>query len=266
MTGAGAARSAPTSRKRGRGAPRGVAAVALAAALVLAPHGADAKCAMAVLQHVVITHPGDEIPAGGGVLVGWQESRDHDAGVRGGDPAMNKGWKFRIRKRNLAAKATQLAPGLVVYTPLKLPKSRQTGVQLIGAKGAKLGTYTFGARKKVPLMTDAPSVTKLTVTHTKDFRSAKTDGVVELDAPPPEGAYGLVLYESTASGATAIAWNPIIDSTATTITVYDGPGRCGAEPDAMRAPAGGAVVELAWVDRFGRLSPRSKQVTVDEIK
>jgi hypothetical protein len=241
-------------------------AAALAAALVLAPHAADAKCAMAVLQHVVITHARDEIPAGGGVLVGWQESRDYDAGVRNGDPAMNKAWKFRIRKRNLAAKATQLAPGLVVYAPLKLPKGRQTGVQLIGAKGVKLGTYIFGARKKVPLLTDAPSVKKLTVTHTQDFRSTKTDGVVELDAPPPKGAYGLILYESSSSGATAIAWNQIIDSTATTITVYDGPGRCGAEPDTMRAPAGGAVVELAWVDRFGRLSPRSQQVTVDEVK
>ncbi len=241
-------------------------AVALAAALLLAPHGADAKCAMAVLEHVVITHGADEIPGGGGVLVGWQQSRDYDAGARSGDPAMNKAWKFRLRKRNLAAKATQLAPGLVVYTPLKLPKKRQTGVQLIGAKGVKLGTFTFGARTKVPLLTDAPSPKKLTDTHTQSFRSIETDGVVELDAPPPKGAYGLILYEVTASGATAIAWNQVIDSAATTITVYDGPGRCGTEPDSMRAPAGGAVVELAWVDKFGRLSPRSKQVTVDEVK
>jgi hypothetical protein len=241
-------------------------AVALAAALVLAPHAADAKCAMAVLQHVIVTHAADEIPAGGGVLVGWQQSRDYDAGSRGGDPAMHTDWKFRIRKRNLAAKATQLAPGLVVYRPLKLPKARQTGVQLIGTKGARLGTYTFGARKKTPAITDAPSPKSLKVTHSRSFRSMKTDGVVELDAPPPKAAYGLILYEVTASGATAIAWNQVIDSAATTITIYDGPGRCGAEPDSARAPAGGAVVELAWVDRFGRVGPRSPQVTVDEVK
>lgn len=243
--------------------------VALAAALVLAPLEVDAKCAMAVMQHVVVTHAADEIPAGGGVLIGWEQSREYEAGARSGDPAMNKGWKFRVRKRNLAAKATQLAPGLVVYTPLRLAKGRQAGVQLIGAKGVKIGTFTFGSKtskKATRAITDAPSPRSLKVIHSRDGRSMKTDGVVELDTAPPKGAYGLILYEVTASGATAIAWNLVIDSAATTITVYDGPGRCGAEPDTARAPAGGAVVELAWVDRFGRVSPRSKQVTVDEVK
>jgi hypothetical protein len=242
-----------------------VLATLLGSALVLAPLQADAKCAMALLDHVVVAHAGDVIPAGGGVLVGWQESRDYDAGLSGsGDPAMNPGWKFRVRKRNLAARATQLAPGLVVYTPVRLPKGRQIGVQLIGAKGVRIGTFKFG--KKTPGITEAPSPKTLTVTHRQNFRSTKTDGVVELDAPPPKGAYGLVMYEVTASGAPAIAWGPVMDSAATTITVYDGPGRCGTEPDGMRAPAGGAVVELAWVDRFGRLSPRSAQVTVDEVR
>ena len=46
------------------------------------------------------------------------------------------------------------------------------------------------------------------------------------------------------------------------IVVYDSPGRCGTEPDGLAAPAPGDAVALAWVDAFGRLSPRSAAIVV----
>jgi hypothetical protein len=236
--------------------------VALASLVLLAPSTGRAKCAMPLLAHQIVTHAADEIPAGGGVLVGWTTSTDWDSGDRDStDPAARAGWRLRLKKTRVATTMEQLAPGLARYAPAKLPKPAKKGkpqrYDLLGDKGKKLGSFTFG-RKKLPELGPAPGVASVDVTRTSRGRGTQVRATVTLDAAPPADAHALVVRTA---GGDAFAWGPIVDRAASTITVFDDDGRCEVHPPGMRAPGDGEQVEAFWVDRFGRKSPASAAVT-----
>lgn len=223
-------------------------AALLVAAIALAlPVDAHAKCAMPRLEPEVLTHAADAIPLGGGVLVGWRTSTDWDKPMFDGDPAVNKAWRFALRRRAIATTVKPLAPGLAVYTPRKRIGGKLTL--------AKVGTFTF-SRRKGTFDAAAPAVKAVRTTSADRGRWRSVETVVELDAAPPGGALGLVVY---GAGQGPITWG-VADASSTTITVFDDDGRCEVHPPEMRAPVAGEKVEVAWVDRFGRLSPRSPAV------
>lgn len=227
-----------------------VVGLGVAVALAAVPVDAHAKCAMPRLEPQVLTHAADAIPPGGGVLVGWTTSRDWDKPRAEGDPAVNKTWRFTLRRRLIATTVKPLAPGLAVYAPRKR----------IGAKLtlASAGSFTF-TKRKATFDAAAPVVKAVRTTIEDKGRWRSTSTVVELDAAPPSDAVGLIVY---GAGQGPITW-AVADASSTTITVFEDSGRCDVHPPAMRAPAVGEKVEAAWVDRFGRLTVRSSAVATE---
>ncbi len=232
--------------------PRALIA-ALACLLLFVPATGRAKCAMQQLEHQVVTHAGDEIPAGGGVLVGWTTSTDWQKEHPAGDPAAQASWRLRVGKRRVATTLEVIAPGLARYRPTKLQRGKAQRHDLLGAGGTKLGTFRFGNKRRAALG-PAPGLVSVAVTHSRNGRSTSVLAVASLDAAPPADAYALVLRTV---GGEAFAWGIVADRTASAITVFDDNGRCDAHPPGMRAPSSGEQVEALWVDRFGRTSPAS---------
>lgn len=226
-------------------------------ALLLVPSTGRAKCAMPRLTHQVITHPGDAIPAGGGILVGWTTDSDWDKPRTTDDPAAKGTWRLRRGKAAVKTRLEALAPGLAVYRPEKVRRGKQVYV-LVGDAGATLGKFTFsGGASAVPAV--APGVTAVTTTtQPARIRGRHVTTTVTLDAAPPADAHALVVR---VAGGAAIAWGPVVDRAATTITVFDDDGRCEVHPPGMRAVRDGEAIEAVWVDRFGRTSAASAAVT-----
>jgi len=101
----------------------------------------------------------------------------------------------------------------------------------------------------------------VTWAQTQNARWSPTTSVdAELDAAPPDDVYAVIVYDATSG--TALSWRDIHGLGLTTVTLYASPGRCNTLPPNMQAPTQGESVQLAWVDRFGRLSPKSSAVTV----
>lgn len=220
-----------------------VGAVVIAA--LLAPAPARAKCAMPILEAQVLTHAGDPIPTDGGVLVGWTTSTDWEKPRRADDPALG-GWKLAWRKRAVPTRVTSLAPGLAVYAP----KKQTRGKLALGS----FGTFRFGEAGSSHGLA-APVVKEVRTTDTPRgrWRSVVTD--VTLDAAPPAAAHALIVYV----GDAAVTWAPLAGAT-TTVRAFDDDGRCEVHPPGMRAVRAGEDVSVAFVDRFGRVGPRSAVV------
>jgi hypothetical protein len=224
-------------------------ALALIASLLSPAGPAAAKCAPQVLTHQVVSHAADVIPAGGGVLVGWDSVSYKDAPELDGDPAARAGWRFKSGKKRVATTMVKLAPGLALYRPTKLPRSKVARrYLLIGDKGARLGTFKFGGKRGKALA--APEVASVTTHESDRGRGRAVTTTVTLSSAPPADAYGLVVR---APGGEAFAWGPVVEASLE-IRVFHDDGRCGRTPPDMRAAADGEALELLWVDRFGRLS------------
>ena len=228
------------------------AAAVLATALFAGDAGA--KCAMQVLDDEVITHKADEIPASGGVLVGW--TSNHASEDVDGDPVVHPGWRFTERKKKVRTTMTLLAPGLAVYAP-KLPRNKAHTVRLVGDGGKTIGTYKFAKQVRKSFGT-APLVKAVRHAEDKSMRWDEISDTADLDAAPPAGAYGLIMYK----GDVALSWRAIEDPAATSMIAYQSEGHCGVLPPGMQGTTPGDVVTFAWVDRFGQLSPRSTEVKV----
>jgi hypothetical protein len=235
------------------------AITAAVVAVGLLASDAGAKCALQVLDSEIITHAGDEIPANGGVLVGWTTSHDRGGRIDGTDPVIHPAWKFREKKKLMRAVMTQLAPGLAAYAP-KVTRNKKHTVVLKGDSGKTLGTYKIAKQNRKWVAHPAPGIKTVTRTVTEGFRGGDEISInVTLDAAPPADAYALIAYDAS---DVALTWRPILDPAATAIVVYDSPGHCGTEPPGMRPPGAGDSITFAWVDKFGRLSARSAAATV----
>lgn len=245
--------------------PRSLVSVIVAAVALGHASPAYPKCARVLLAPQVITHGADTIPAHGGVLVGFAKTTDDAAeAFVGRDPAMNADWTLTVGRRKVRPRVEQLAPGLAVYRPGALRGARPTTITLRDGKGGRLAAFSATSRTGgVDL--PAPVVIQLTSTSSAQSKGrwsgVRTTATAVVDRVP-DGAAALIVYRETAGAATALTWARVGAGASPTIEVYATPGRCGTEPDGLTPPQPGDSVVLAWVDQFGRLSPRSTVVVV----
>jgi len=230
----------------------------VAAATMLAGEpGAGAKCARITLEAQVLTHGGDVIPGGGGVLVGYSLSTDYDATPKGGDPAYRDDWRFLVKKRKVKPKIEQLAPGLAVLRPGAIKGSKTISVALRDAKGGRVGTFKARSRKAA-FTAAAPGVKDLTLTVSSGMRwGDEITATATLDAAPPADAVALIMYLGDKDDSPAISWVNVKGSTATSVVLFQSRSHCGGNPEGMSAPRAADLVSFVWVDQFGRKSARS---------
>lgn len=237
-------------------------------ALALTAGDADAKCARVLLEPRVLTHAADKIPANGGILVGYDSTTDGGADrFAGHDPAVNDDWLLVSGARKLRPKIEVLAPGLAVYQvrPFTRLRAGKLALRDGGAGRALLGTWRIGKAQPSALAAPQPrSIASVTTTGNNLGRGRMdtTITTLELSAAPPPGAVAVIAYRGSGAAATPIAWARVTAGAADAIQLYRSPGRCGTEPDGLIAPAAGESIALAWVDAFGRRSPRSAAIVV----
>ena len=184
---------------------------------------------------------------GGGVVIGWSA-----AGERGLQNLSK--WRLRSRNSKLKSRQTALAPGLAVVTLGGKPR----GVTLVDERGAKIATVAVEPTVPAPLA--APTATALFERTYYSPRQSPRPALLA-DLAVPADAMIVLLYDASAPATDpAISWTLV--SPGVQATLYAAPGRCEEKPSGMRGVGAGGKVQLAWVDRLGRVSPRSASITV----
>lgn len=210
-----------------------VAAVVIATA---APARAG-DCGIRNPDLTIETPEGATLPSDGHVLVA-QDSHL---------PTMIAGpldkWRLVDRGRRVAPTLRHLAPGLTAIVG--------AGDRLENhVRGGKLRAFT---RSKTPGPTlTAPSAKQVTHVHTASRRRSRMTVDVEL-ARPATAAQFLVMLDKDGKVARSFG-RTVVGSTR--VVVYLA-GECMMQPDGTLSTKAGDEVTLAWVDPFGRMSPRS---------
>jgi hypothetical protein len=226
---------------------RRVIAAATLFALATGAAPADAKCAMQHQKPVVLTKE-VAVPAdGGGIVVGT-------ASVPYDDPdlgeALQKSWGFVTGRDLMQPVVKVLAPGLVVYGVQ--PKGRTTG-ELTDGK-ATIAKLTVTKDKVAKLA--APTVKEIRQDTIMDRRWSPTT-TVSLASPVPADAIAIVLFDARSK---ARSWHAVTAG-ANDAIAYER-RRCQTVPNGTVESEIGDKVSVAWVDRYGRMSPPSKLATI----
>jgi hypothetical protein len=106
---------------------------------------------------------------------------------------------------------------------------------------------------------DLPAPKLMGVVHSDSERTQETQA--ELDGAPPADAVALVIFDARHK---AKSWGTVA-ANATTIEVY-GQHKCDVLPNGTLASKAGDKVMLAWVDKYGRLSAKTKLFTITAKK
>jgi hypothetical protein len=213
---------------------------------------AQARCAMGEMRPQAITARGARLPAGGGILVGYQfQSGEMD------DDGLAPTWKLSRGKAAIATQVDTIAPGVVVYRPAK-PVEAGAELTLADAAGHRQFVVTQGTDAGAMLPAPRP-----TAVHRHDelsYRWRSTREVIDVEAVPDD-AYAVIVYDAH---HTAISFHTVPHGVAgpTQVTALESMGHCVFPPAGQRAAADRESVTLAWVDRFGRVSPPSQPITV----
>jgi hypothetical protein len=221
-------------------------ALALAATvtLVWASSPVEAKCMQLELRPQILTKKVQLTAEGGGIVVGTMGAGIDDKTERTEDQPT---WKIRGGKKLAVPVITTLAPGLVVYSI-----AAGTG-DLVTAKGKRLGTLTR-AKKAVPALA-APTIKA--IKQSSEIRKWQEQStLVELDGMVPATAIAMILFDSK---GTALTWN-IANPGVGAVRVHDH-GHCDVSNGTLPPPIGDKVT-LAWVDKDGRLSEKSRPIDV----
>lgn len=238
-----------------------VLATAIAA---LAAHDATAKCAMQELVARLLTTPGATIPAGGGVLVGTASHSPDDYGraSRDDDPALTVTWKFQADGKPVQVDKVPLAPGLVVYRP----KATASTLDVLDAKGGKLGAFKRDAAAPAVTSVVAPRVTKLETVTTNPGRGFRRTTTATVADPIPTDAFAVIVF-TTDKTPKPISYGLVgrTDPKQRTVIAFADPGRCSFPPKGTMVPPTGTQVTLAWVDAYGRVSKQSAPIKVTEV-
>jgi hypothetical protein len=220
-------------------------------ALTLLPTPADASCAYVGMSPVVLTRRDTKLPADGGVLVGYWLNNDNDFESDGPDPSAVK-WHVTNGKANVKLTRTQLAPGLSVYRP----PANITAFKVAG-KTKDHGSFTVDA-KSAPVTMAAPVAKSVKEKTTAGFRSMETTVTLKLGEAPPADAVAVIAYDESGKALLYSSLPDTHDKTLETVIQETG-GHCGT-PHPNDEGALGGKVTFAYVDAFGRLSPKSKPI------
>jgi hypothetical protein len=221
-------------------------------ALTLLPTPADASCAYVGMMPNLLTRRDTKLPADGGVLVGYTYGNDNDGEAGGADPSDVK-WTATNGKAKVTLTRTELAPGLSVYRP----PANVSAFKLAG-KTQQHGSYTHETTS-TPTALAAPVAKAITSKTTEGFRSMTTTTKLKLSTAAPADAVAIIAYDDAGKpllyATLADTHDKILE-----FEIYESGGHCGTpHPTAEGSLAG--KITFAYVDAFGRLSPKSKPVT-----
>jgi len=217
------------------------------ASLVATSTPAAAKCAIQHRQPKVLTESVAVPVDGGGIVVGTQ-SVPYDLPETG--EALQKSWGFLTGRDLLQPVIRVLAPGLVVYSVQ--PKTRTTGELTDGTKVIAKLTVTTDKVAKLA----APKVKAIhqPVIGEQRYRPTTT---VTLDGTVPADAIAIVLFDARNK---ARSWREVTAGESEVDAFAR--GRCAVVADGTIESRVGDKVSVAWVDKYGRLSAKSRLVVV----
>lgn len=209
----------------------------------LAPHDAEAKCAMSHLRPAVLTK---QASAGGGIVVATEQvSWD----VKDEGDAVQPTWKLQMGGTTSAPQIEVIAPGLAVY---RLPAAAGDATLVDGTR--VIATVTTIRTQPVQLL--APKVKS--VRHEKTLgRRSSAYTIVALDGAVPENVVALVLADAKGKARSF----GLVSKDDKEVTVFAHP-RCGVVPNNTVESKVGDKVTLFWVDASGRKSPASRALAV----
>lgn len=163
-------------------------------------------------------------------------------------------WQLRLRGKRVKTTVTTLGPGLIALTPSR----RGRGLALVDGRGKAVAPVTVDANRAAPLA--APTATALFARTYYSPRQAPRDAILADLAVPADAVIALLYDASAPATDPAISWTRVAPGVQATL--YAAPGRCEEKPSGMRGVPVGGEVQLAWLDRFGRVSPRSAPIKV----
>ncbi len=213
---------------------------------------------------LVLTTRNTFLPTDGGILVGW--TYDTNAvPTPSGDASDQPTWRMIANKKSVKDKAKikltriALAPGLSMY---RLPAAVGK-LTLTNGKGKVLGTFSDDPTAD-PNTMPAPALASIQLSSTPNFRGSSQHVQANISAAPPAQAVAVIVYVvgKTKAAPVAVSFVRIPDThdTLMNIEVFEDAGHCGILQPGSRSPLAQEKVALAWVDAFGRLSPRSAAV------
>jgi len=205
--------------------------------------------------HEELLHAGSTLPGGSGLVAEW--------GPRGlanplgeGKPSEDpKAWKLAAGTTSLEFTRTSIAPGLFVI----VPSTTTTGTVDVTDPSGVARAITFTSAP-LPTLLPAPRVAALKRRVIKEPRGGtRAIAIAKLRGAPPDGAVALVAYV----GNQAVAW---ADASAFDesggIEIFHDAIPCWSQPNDAPAPRSGTKVQLAWLDKTGRLSKRSAAIAI----
>lgn len=164
-------------------------------------------------------------------------------------------WKLASGTTTIEVAKTGIAPGLFVVAP----KTAVTGKVTVTDPAGETHEITFTS-DALPSALPAPRVTAIKRRTTKASRmqNATAKATAKLRGEPPDDAYALIAYV----GNQPVAWGSASAWDEGGIQIFHDDTPCWAEPNDAAAPRAGTKVQLAWLDRYGRLSKRSAAIAI----
>jgi len=228
--------------------------VGLVAGLFRADGDAVAHCiSVDNSPHVELLRSGS-VPTGSALVAYWEPRALSDPFAQEGKKPQEdvKAWKLVMGSDTIVYTWTGIAPGLFIVMPDK-PVTGSVEVTDPSTASHKI-EFTSEA---LPALLAAPKVHSIKRKVVKDRRSSKTIAIAKLAIAVPDDAVALVAYV----GGVAVAWQSA-SSGDTELEIFHDQTPCISKPNSAKAPRAGTKVQLAWLDKSGRLSKRSAMISV----
>lgn len=195
------------------------------------------------------------LPRLGAALVVAMEPDASGSATTADMPALNV---TRGRRTSWPLTPVAIAPGLY-RVPFDAHVTR--GIWTLHGLGPD-ATLTLGLTTLpgVPVRPAVHEIRRVAATGIGAAGTQRIEVRATLDFPVPDGVIASIVTWNT--DATPAAWAHVAVGQRE-IPLYTEPGRCGAVPPGWTAPPEGTLIaRVAWVDRFGQVSPPSDAITV----
>jgi hypothetical protein len=232
-------------------------ALLLALVLALAAPHALAECTTARWTAHSLTTLSTTFPRTGAALVVAM-----DADVTGGTlatPSPDGVNVTRGRRIMHPLAGVAIAPGLF-RVPFDAHMTRGPWV-LHGLGPDATLTVGMGAMPGAPVRPSVRHMRRVSVAGLGSTVVQRIEVRADLEFPVPEGIVASIITWNT--DAAPSAWNRVSQGQ-TEIVAYTTPSRCAASAPGWAPPPDGTLIaRIAWVDRFGQVSPVSDATSVD---